>query len=115
MQIIENVCELLIPILVFGAVFAVGEIIYKKLVNSNSRILNPQEYFPEQELETLRQVYYLVMMLIFFIFILYIMVFEGEQLLPILVLQIILSLYIALRLDYSSWNNRILFFLLVPY
>lgn len=115
MQIIEIICELLIPILVFGAVFAVGEIIYKKLVNSNSRILNPQEYFPEQELETLRQVYYLVMMLIFFIFILYIMVFEGEQLLPILVLQIVLSLYIALRLDYSSWNNRILFFLLVPY
>lgn len=115
MEILKIVCELIIPILVFGVLFAVGKLIFNKLVNSNSRFFNPKEYFPEQELETLNQVYYLVMMLIFFVFILYIMIFEGKELLPIAVLQILISLYVALTLDYSSWNNKILFFLMVPY
>ena len=57
MEIFEMVCELIIPILVFGVLFAVGKVIHNKLINSNSRILNPKEYFPEQELETLKQVY----------------------------------------------------------
>ena len=108
-------CELIIPILVFGVLFAVGKIIHNKLINSNSRILNPREYFPEQELETLKQVYYLVMMLIFFVFILYILIFDGNDYIPIAVLQILISVYVALTLDYGSWNNKIMFFLLVPY
>ncbi len=115
MEIFKMVCELIVPILVFGILFAVGKVIYKKLINNESRFLNPREYFPEQELETLKQVFYLIMMLIFFIFILYIMIFEGKEIIPIAILQIIISLYVAITLDYDSWSNKILFFLLVPY
>ena len=115
MEIFNIICELFIPILIFGILFVVGKLIYKKLDDSESRLLNPSEYFPEQELETLKQVYYLIMMLIFFNFIIYLIVIEGKDVLPIAILQIVVSLYIALTLDYSSWNNRILFFLLVPY
>ena len=115
MEIFNIICELFIPILIFGILFVVGKLIYKKLDDSESRLLNPSEYFPEQELETLKQVYYLIMMLIFFNFLIYILVIEGKDVLPIAILQIVISLYIALTLDYSSWNNRILFFLLVPY
>ncbi|MBQ2665426.1 hypothetical protein [Methanobrevibacter sp.] len=115
MEIFRIMCELLIPILVFGALFVIGNIIYKKLVNSESRILNPAEYFPEEELETLKQVFYLIMMLIFFFFILYITIVQTNEILPIALLQILISLYIALTLDYDSWKNKMLFFLLVPY
>ena len=115
MEVLSIVSELVIPILIFGVLFAVGKFIYNKLANSNSRLLNPKEYLPVEEIETLKQVYYLIIMLIFFIFILYILISEGKEILPIAALQIIMSLYIALTLDYSSWNNRILFFLLVPY
>ena len=116
MEVLNIVCELVIPILIFGLLFAVGKYIYNtKLANNNSRLLNPKEYLPVEELETLKQVYYLVIMLIFFIFIIYIMIVEGKEIFPIAILQIILSLYIALTLDYDSWNNKILFFLLVPY
>ena len=31
------------------------------------------------------------------------------------VVQLLVSLYIAFTLDYSSWKNRVLFFLLIPY
>jgi len=115
MEVLNIVCELVVPILIFGVLFAVGKVIYNKLANSNSRLLNPKEYLPIEEIETLKQVYYLIMMLIFFIFILYIMVIDGNEILPIAVLQIIMSLYIALTLDYSSLNKKVLFFLLVPY
>ena len=73
------------------------------------------EYFPEEEFQTLKQVFYLVMMLIFFVFIIYIIVEQGNDIIGVAVLQIIISLYVALTLDYSSWKNRILFFLLIPY
>ena len=115
MEVLKIVFELLIPILIFGVLFAVGKFIYQKISNSKSRVLNPSEYFPQQELETLRQVFYLIMMMIFFVFILYIMMVQAKEILPIAVLQIVLSLYVALTLDYSKWYNKILFFLLVPY
>lgn len=115
MEVLKVVCELVIPILIFGVIFAVGKFIHARLSNSNSRILNPKEYFPEEELETLRQVFYLIMMMILFVFILYIMMVQANEIIPIAVLQIILSVYIALTLDYSKWYNKILFFLLVPY
>ncbi len=115
MEIFNVICEVLIPILIFGILFVIGKFIYKKVDNSDSKFLNPGEYFPEQELETLKQVYYLIMMFIFFIFIIYITAINKMDVIPIAILQIVVSVYIALTLDYSSWNNRILFFLLVPY
>lgn len=115
MEILKIICEILFPILVFSILFAVGKIITKKVAISKSRFLNPLEYFPEQELETLKQVFYLIMMLIFFFFILYTIIYEGKEILPIAILQIFVLLYVALTLDYSSWKNKILFFILVPY
>ena len=107
--------ELIIAILIFSILFAVGKVIYKKLKDSNSRILNPLEYFPKEEVQTLNQVYYLIMMLIFFVFILYLLIVRGNNYIGIAFLQVIISLYVALTLDYSSHKNKVLFFLLIPY
>ena len=109
------ICNLIVSILIFVVLFIAGKFIYKKLKDSNSRYLNPMEYFPEEELESLKQVFYLIMMLIFFVFILYILIFQGENFTGIALIQVIVSLYVALTLDYSSWKNKILFFLLIPY
>ncbi|WP_292608471.1 MULTISPECIES: hypothetical protein [unclassified Methanobrevibacter] len=107
--------EFVIAILIFGALFVAGKLIFKKLKDGKSRVLNPLEYFPEEEVQTLRQVFYLVMMLIFFVFILYIIVVPGNDFMGVAVVQLLVSLYIAFTLDYSSWKNRVLFFLLIPY
>lgn len=96
------ICGYVIAILIFGALFVAGKFIYKKLKDSGSRILNPLEYFPEEELQTLKQVFYLIMMLIFFVFIMYIMIVKAKEFIGIYVLQIIVSLYVAFTLDYSS-------------
>ena len=115
MDIFLIIREFIISILIFGALVVVGKFIYKKLNDSESRVLNPLEYFPEEEFQTLKQVFYLVMMLIFFFFILYIGMFDGNDFIGPIVLQLIVSVYVALTLDYSSWKNKVLFFLLIPY
>ena len=115
MDIFLIIYEFVIAILIFGALFVAGKLIFKKLKDSKSRVLNTLEYFPEEEVQTLRQVFYLVMMLIFFVFILYIIVVPGNDFMGVAVVQLLVSLYIAFTLDYSSWKNRVLFFLLIPY
>ena len=115
MEIFLIIYEFVIAILIFGLLVVAGKFIYKKLKDSKSRVLNPLEYFPEEEVQTLRQVFYLVMMLIFFVFILYIIVVPGNDFMGVVVVQLLVSLYIAFTLDYSSWKNRILFFLIIPY
>ena len=115
MDIFLIIYEFVIAILIFGALFVAGKLIFKKLKDSKSRVLNPLEYFPEEEVQTLRQVFYLVMMLIFFVFILYIIVVPGNDFMGVAVVHLLVSLYIAFTLDYSSWKNRVLFFLLIPY
>ena len=115
MEIFSIVYDFAIAILIFCVIFLVGKFIYKKLKDSKSRLFNPLEYFPEEEVQTLRQVFYLVMMLIFFVFILYIIVVPENGFVGVAVVQLLVSLYIAFTLDYSSWKNKILFFLLIPY
>ncbi|MBR3139256.1 MAG: hypothetical protein IKF11_00100, partial [Methanobrevibacter sp.] len=101
--------------LIFSALFVAGKLIYKKLNKTGSRILNPLEYFPEEEIQTLKQVFYLVMMLVFFVLILYLIISHGHDLVGIALVQVIVSLYVALTLDYSSLKNKILFFMIIPY
>ena len=115
MDVFLIIYEFVIAILIFGVLFIAGKFISKKLKASNSRILNPLEYYPEEEVQTLKQVFYLVMMLIFFVFIIYIIVVRGNDFIGVAVVQLIVSLYIAFTLDYSSLKNKILFFLLIPY
>ncbi len=115
MELLIIFCKFILSILIFSGLTLVGKFIYDKLKASESRVLNPLEYFPVEEFQTLKQVFYLVLMLIFFFFIIYIFVGEKKDFLGIGILQIIISLYIALTLDYSSWKNKLLFLLLIPY
>ena len=109
------ITELLVTILVFLILFAIGRIIYRKLESNESRFLNPYEYFPEDEVTSLKQVFYLIMMLLFFIFILYSLFVKDADFYSFAFLEIIVLLYITITLDFSSWKNRLLFILLIPY
>lgn len=115
MEVFIIISELLISVLIFGALFFAVKYIYRKADDSENRALDPLEYFPEEEFQTLNQVFYLIMMLIFFVFIIYIIAVQDADFIGIAILQLIVSLYVASILDYSSWKNRILFFMLVPF
>ena len=107
--------ELIVTVLIFLVLFKIGKRIYNKIDNSESRYLNPDEYLPKEEIQSLKQVFYLIMMLLFFIFLLYTLIYVDNDYLAIAGLEIVVLLYVALTLDYSSWKNKILFLLLIPY
>ena len=58
----RSVIELIISFVIFFVLTFIGIFIVGKLKNSNNRFLNPKEFLPEDELHSLRQVYYLILM-----------------------------------------------------
>lgn len=110
-----SILELLIEILVFIIMMFISGFVFNKIKNSSHFLLNPREYFPEEEVHSLRQIFFLIMMGLFFINLLYSFVFIKGDIIYLAIFDILLSLYVAASLDKSSLKNKILLILLVPY
>lgn len=93
-----------------------------KLKNRQNRLLNPSEYFPEEQVQSLKQVYYLILM---FVIILSVtnFFFDNEIFLSNSaefytfnsILDIIISVYIATMFYRENWKkNMILIVFLFP-
>lgn len=115
MELYYKVLQLILEIIVFLILMVFIEFASKKLRNSNHRALNPKEYLPEEEIHTLKQIFYLIMMALIFIDIMYSIIFLQGDNLYLALFDIILSLYLATRLDKDCLKNRILFLLLIPF
>ena len=101
-----TIFELISVLIIFMILTVIGIYISKAIRNSDSRFSNPQEFLPEDEIFTLKQVFYLIMMSSCFIIVLYSF---------LCVFDVALSLCIAILLDKSSLKNKILILLLIPY
>ena len=110
-----NIFKYLTEIFVFLVLLAISTFIYNAVKNSHSRIFNPIEYFPEEEVHTLKQIFYLIMMGLFFVDIIYAVTYIYDDIIYFVIFDLILSLYLAIRLDKSTTKNKILLFLLIPY
>ena len=114
--IYQPILQCLIILAIFIALTLIGDYFIRHLRKSDSRFLNPQEFLPEDEIHTLKQIFYLILMALCFVNVLY--AFIGtihNGLLYFEIFDIVLSLYIAITLDKSSLKNKILFLILVPY
>ena len=107
--------QVVVEVLLFFILLFIGMFAYNKLKNSSSKLLNPQEYFPDEEIHSLRQVFILIMMGLFFINILYSLTFTDNDLIYFAIYDILLSLYVAIKLDKSSLKNKVLVVLLIPF
>ena len=107
--------QVVVEVLLFFILLFIGMFAYNKLRNSSSKLLNPQEYFPDEEIHSLRQVFILIMMGLFFINILYSLTFTDNDLIYFAIYDILLSLYVAIKLDKSSLKNKVLVVLLIPF
>ncbi|WP_296808211.1 hypothetical protein [uncultured Methanobrevibacter sp.] len=110
-----TILEFVVEIIVFLILMIVCRFIFDKLENSSYKLLNPREYLPEEEVHSLRQMSFLIMMALLFISVLYNLVYIGKDLLSFVIFDILISLYIATKLDKRTWKNRILLILLIPY
>lgn len=113
--IYTEIIGIILEIIIFIILMVVFKRIHNYLVNSPYRILNPREYFPQEELHSLIQISYLIMMGMSFVNILYKIVFLIGDLYSFALFDIVLSLYLATRLDKNSLKNKVIIFMLIPF
>ena len=70
---------------------------------------------PEDEVRSLKQVFYLILMTVCFIDLIYSFICSETQLIPFSVFDLILSMYFCISIDKSTWKNKILAFSLIPF
>ena len=105
---------LVFEIIIFLLLVAIGTVVYKKLMSSSNTLSNLGEILPEDEIHTLKQVFYLILMSLAFINILYALI-SSEGLIYFVIFDIALSLFLAITLDKSSLKGKIILLLLVPF
>ena len=105
----------IVEIVVFLVLTFVLGFVLKKIYESEYKVFDLKEYFPEEEIHSLKQIFFLIMMGLIFIDILYVVVFISSDLFYFVVFDIVLSLYLAIKLDTSSLKNKIILILLIPY
>lgn len=105
--------ELIFEIIIFLILVFIATYVYKKLAGSK-RVPKLRNLLPEDEVHTLKQVFYLILMALAFADILYsLMAIEG--LIYFIIFDIALSVFFAVLLDKSSVKGKIILLLLVPY
>ena len=122
-MVIEWILISLFKILVAIGIFAVLVYVCKYIVSKyrspsrlkDSKISDPLEYFPSEELLILKQVFYLVMILVIVIICLYLLFDWDESFYFIYILDIVVSLYLAINLRKDSIKEKVLSFLLIPF
>lgn len=114
--IYDSLGELIFEIIVFLVLVAIGSFVYKKVMANFDSSLKSGEVLPKDEIHTLKQVFYLIMMSLAFVDIIYSMMSPLRGgLFYFVIFDIVLSLFLAITLDKSSWKGKLLCLLLVPY
>ncbi|WP_407413510.1 hypothetical protein [Methanobrevibacter sp.] len=105
----------ILEIIVFLILMVIFRFVFKKLKNTSNKLFDLKEYFPEEEIHTLRQIFYLIMMGLLFVDIIYSIVYVEDDLLLFVIFDILLSLYISSKIDKNSLKNKIILLLIIPY
>lgn len=110
-----TVVRILIEILLFLVLTGVGAFIVKKRPITGNKYFNLNEYFPEEEVHTLRQVAYLALMTACFVNVMYTLIYVNTDTVYFSILDVTLSVYIAATIDKSTTVRKLILLLLVPY
>lgn len=122
MDFIFHILRISVSLAVYVILVLAVAYVLKTLKNRSIRLLNPSEYFPEEQVKTLRQVYYLVLV---FLLVLSITNFFFDRGIVLSnspefyvynsILDIIVSVYIASVLYREGWKkNMLLIIFLFP-
>lgn len=118
MQILLQIIQIICAIILFGVLTYACNFLVNKIRSSpelkNSKFLNPIEYFPKEEVLNLRQVYYLVMIMVFIVIILYLVFEWTEGLFYMALLDIIVSLYLVRKMDRNSLTDKFICISMIP-
>ena len=107
--------QLSVVIIIFLVLTVLGKVIYHKLKNRYGNSMSLSKLLPEDEVHTLIQVFYLILMALCVVNIFYSLMGSDNDLYSFAIFDVVLSLYFAITLDMSSSKNRVLWLLLIPY
>jgi hypothetical protein len=103
-------------IIIFLILTVISEVIYKIVKNNYINYIDMKEYLPEDEVHSLRQVFYLILMALCIANVFYYLIGEGIEFIKYYpIYDILLSLYFTIKLDKSTTKNKVLWLLLIPY
>lgn len=105
--------EMILEIIIFLVLVCIGTFIYKRVMVSFDKMSNSGEVLPEDEIHTLKQVFYLIIMSLAFADILYSLI-TVDGITYFIIFDIALSVFLAVTLDKSSWKGKVILLLLVP-
>jgi len=112
----ETIFQFAIVLCIFLVLTFVGEYAYNKLKSKYGKSIDVTELLPEDEVHSLRQVFYLILMALCVVDIFYFFIGYGKEFMySFPIFDIALSLYFAIKIDKSSIKNKIIWLLLVPY
>ena len=116
MEIITTtVLQLAIVIAIFLGLTLLGGFLYNYLKKNTDKYIDVNELLPEDEIHTLRQVFYLILMAMCVVNIFYWITCSNLDISYFIIFDVALSLYFAITIDKSTRKNKILWFLLIPY
>ena len=114
MNISGFILQLIAEIIIFLVLVAIGTFVYNWVVYRSNMLSNFGEVLPEDEIHTLKQVFYLIIMSLAFVDILYSLI-TYQGLMYLVIFDICFSLFLAITLDKSSLKGKIILLLLVPF
>ena len=107
--------QLSVVIIIFLVLTLLGKVIYHTLKNKFGNSISINQLLPEDEVHTLIQVYYLILMALCVVNIFYSLMGSGNDMYYFAIFDVALSLYFAITLDMGTWKNRVVWLLLIPY
>ena len=116
MELIQiSVVQFVVEIILFLVLVTIGIFAVKKIKGSKNKFLNPSEYLPNEEIQSVKQIYYLIMMALCYIGFMYALLCNDVDLVYLAVFDIALSLYISITIEKNSYWYYLLIFLLIPF
>lgn len=121
-DLLIGILVFIIQFLIICGIFAVLAFIARRVVNKikstsrfkSSRFLNPREYLPDEEIVSMKQVFYLIMIVLFTMNILYMIFSWRDDSIHLLLFDLIISIYLTINLDMTTSKGKIIFFSLIP-
>lgn len=123
MDLFNEIIVFIVNFLICGLVFIVSfyavRFIWPRILRNStlntSKFLSLKNYLPDEEAQTIKQLYYLIMIIIFVFIILYSIFGWTSGRHVIIVIDIVFSIYLAYEMDKRSVQRKFLFFFLIPF
>ena len=114
-MVAKTLLQFAVVIVIFLILTVLGQFIHTKLKNRYGKSIDMNKLLPEEEVHTLKQVFYLILMALCIVNIFYSITGSELDVVYFIIFDVALSLYFAILLDKSSIKNKIIWLLLVPY